>query len=235
LRNDCRGFLGTLQALTYLQTAEVGEKAALEAVIRKKAQDVITLLNDNDVYQMEREKARKLKANLTSVTNDGFRGQFTSQTYGSGGGGGWGTQQDNCGHPPQESQAAPPPKRPTEDDYYSDSDGPAPTRAPEPAPAPARAGGGRAVVRRGTSNAQIPPAAPPPEQPRQQYQQGPQQQTQQFQQAPLPQQQFGLFQQHLISSYDLLGTRRAPLGIDELPGNQGGHGDRGRLLDANES
>jgi hypothetical protein len=42
-------------------------KAALEAVIRKKAQDVITLLSGNDAFQMEREKARKLKANLTSV------------------------------------------------------------------------------------------------------------------------------------------------------------------------
>ena len=82
-RGDTRAMSGQLQSLTYLRTSDVGEKGALEAVIRKKAEDLINLVNDNDLYQMEREKARKLKSSLTAVTNDGFGGSYANSTYGN--------------------------------------------------------------------------------------------------------------------------------------------------------
>jgi len=75
LRGDTRMMLGQIQSLTSLQRYETGEEAALEAVIRKKAADIIQMVNDNEIYQMEREKAKKLTGAVTAVsgnTNDGF-------------------------------------------------------------------------------------------------------------------------------------------------------------------
>jgi hypothetical protein len=46
LRQEC----GQFQSLTYVQTTDIGETAALEAVAR------MTLLNDDDFYQMEQIK-----------------------------------------------------------------------------------------------------------------------------------------------------------------------------------
>ena len=80
-RSDTRAMSGQLQSLTYLRNNDVGEAAALEAVIRKKSEDILNLVNDNDLYRMEREKAQKLKSSLTSVTNDGFGSSYASSTY----------------------------------------------------------------------------------------------------------------------------------------------------------
>ncbi|KAI5532165.1 clathrin binding, partial [Trichomonas vaginalis G3] len=72
-RSDTRTMLGQLQQLTTLHMYEVGEEAALEAVVRKKAQDIINLVNDSDLYQMEREKAKKLAGATGAVSgNTGF-------------------------------------------------------------------------------------------------------------------------------------------------------------------
>lgn len=82
MRSEARMFTGTLQGLCHLHQNTTGEKAAIEAVIRKKAQDILNLMNDDDLYQMEREKARKLKASLSSVTHDEYGGSYQSSTYG---------------------------------------------------------------------------------------------------------------------------------------------------------
>lgn len=82
MRNESRMFMGDIQSFVYLQSGATGEQGAVEAVIRKKAQDILNLINDNELYQMEREKAQKLKNSLTSVTNDGFGSSYESSTYG---------------------------------------------------------------------------------------------------------------------------------------------------------
>lgn len=86
IRNDSRMMLGQLQSLTSLQQHETGEEAALEAVIRKKSADVIQMINDNDIYQMEREKAKKLNGAVTAVSGGGL-GRFDNSYGGSSYGG----------------------------------------------------------------------------------------------------------------------------------------------------
>ena len=84
-RSEARSMMRTLQMLTSLHRYDVGESAALESVIRKKAQDIITLVTDSDLYQQEREKANKLKSKVTSVGNAGYGGYGGSygMSYGS--------------------------------------------------------------------------------------------------------------------------------------------------------
>ena len=83
IRNDSRMMLGQLQGLTTLQQYSTGENAALEAVIRKKAADIIQIINDNDLYQMEREKARKVNSALSSVSGGGggFYNGYDNYSY----------------------------------------------------------------------------------------------------------------------------------------------------------
>jgi len=81
LRGDSRMELGQLQRLTSLQMHETGELAALEAVIRKKAADIIQIINDDDLYKMEREKAKKLNGSIASVS--GNTDNFNSGSFGN--------------------------------------------------------------------------------------------------------------------------------------------------------
>ena len=80
-RSNARSNLGRLQSLTYIHQYEVGEEAALEAVIRKKAEDIIEMVNDNAVYQEQRERASKLRSTISSASN--VSGGYS--TYGSAG------------------------------------------------------------------------------------------------------------------------------------------------------
>ena len=98
-RSDARCMMGHLQSFTHLQRYETGEEAALEAVIRKKAKDLINLLNDNELYQAEREKAKKLKSSLVSVSNSGGSSGY-GYSYGN-------SYQDDFTMP--SSKPAPPP------------------------------------------------------------------------------------------------------------------------------
>ena len=116
-------------------------------MIRKKAQDILNLMNDNDLYQMEREKARKLKASLTSVTRDEYGGSYTTQTYqddyrggydsgprggydsGSRGGYGSGSRGFDDGYGARRSQPRAP--APADDEYYSDDEQPPKPSAPQ--------------------------------------------------------------------------------------------------------
>ena len=79
LRSDTRMMLGQLQNLTHLQRFETGEEAALEAVIRKKAADIIQMVNDTEIYKMEREKARKVMGAVSAVSGN------TESNFGMGG------------------------------------------------------------------------------------------------------------------------------------------------------
>lgn len=95
IRQDGRQMMSLFRSLTSLNRYQVGEPAALEQVIRKKAQDVITMITDDETYQMERQKAQKLKSNIAAVTNDGYG---TYNTYNNSGndfgnnyGGGYGS------------------------------------------------------------------------------------------------------------------------------------------------
>ena len=146
MRSEARSFQYQLQHLTSLHQHSTGEQAAFESVIRKKAQDILNLMNDNDLYQMEREKARKLKASLTSVTRDEYGGSYTTQTYqddyrgydsgprggydsGSRGGYGSGSRGFDDGYGARRSQPRAP--APADDEYYSDDEQPPKPAAPQ--------------------------------------------------------------------------------------------------------
>jgi hypothetical protein len=129
-RSDVRSGMRLLQNLTYLQRYQVGEEAALEAVIRKKAQDVINLATDDESYQMEREKANKLRSKVTAVGNAGGFGSSYGSSYGS--------SQDNDIYslPSKRSTSRPPrkpqPAQPAADEYEYEDDEPAPPPKPKP-------------------------------------------------------------------------------------------------------
>lgn len=74
VRGDARMMVNILQSLTYLQRHDSGELAALETVIRKKSSDIIQLINDDESYSMEREKARKLAGVTTATSNSAYGG-----------------------------------------------------------------------------------------------------------------------------------------------------------------
>lgn len=206
MRSEARQFQYSLQYMTSMHQHTTGELAAFEAVIRKKAQDILNLMNDNDLYQMEREKARKLKSSLSAVTRDEYGGSYTTQTYNDdyyGGGGGYSSSTrggfddrygsstrggfDDGGYAPRRTQPKPAP--PADDDYYSDDEPPSKPAAPP---------------QQGQFNPfQDRQPAPQPQQPQQQFnpftQQQPAQQ-QQFnpfgqQQRPQQPQQFNPFAQ----------------------------------------
>lgn len=191
MRSEARQFQYSLQYMTSMHQHTTGELAAFEAVIRKKAQDILNLMNDNDLYQMEREKARKLKSSLSAVTRDEYGGSYTTQTYNDdyygGGGGGYSSSTrggfddrygsstrggfDDGGYAPRRTQPKPAP--PADDDYYSDD---------EPASKPA------APPQQGQFNP-FQDRQPAPQQPQQPQQFNPFTQQQQ----PTQQQQFNPF------------------------------------------
>jgi hypothetical protein len=74
LRHDWRQFQDQFQLLTSVETTDVGEIAASEAVARKKAADVVTLLHDSDAYQMERDPAKKVWRNIRTYGRDEWGG-----------------------------------------------------------------------------------------------------------------------------------------------------------------
>lgn len=80
-RSDTRAMSGQLQSLTNLRNNDVGEKAALETVIRKKSEDILNLVNDNNLYRMRREKAQKLKSFMQECTNDRFESMYSTSVY----------------------------------------------------------------------------------------------------------------------------------------------------------
>ena len=120
IRSDTRQMIGQLQSLTSLHRFEVGEDAALEAVIRKKAEDIITMVNDNETYEMERQKASKLRSTLTSTSNVNDFGSYSQPTYGN----------SNYGYEDNtlpSRKTAPAPKKESSDEYEYD-DIPTPTQ-----------------------------------------------------------------------------------------------------------
>jgi hypothetical protein len=66
-RDDTRSMRRLLDGLTRQRRHQSGELAAAESVVRKKAQDVIDLVSDDDLYRAERDKAAKLRSNVTAV------------------------------------------------------------------------------------------------------------------------------------------------------------------------
>ncbi|KAH0787613.1 ENTH domain containing protein [Histomonas meleagridis] len=70
-RNETKSMSGLLQSLSYSQKYSVGEEAQLEAVVRQKAKNILTMANDNEMYEAERAKANKLKSKVTAFGNDG--------------------------------------------------------------------------------------------------------------------------------------------------------------------
>ena len=120
-RSEARSIMRTLQMLTSLHRYDVGEQAALESVIRKKAQDIITLVTDNDVYQQEREKANKLKSKVTSVGNAGGYGGGYGGRYGGYSGGGYDDSYDMPSSSKRKSEKKPAPKQESSSEYeYED-------------------------------------------------------------------------------------------------------------------
>jgi hypothetical protein len=146
IRNDSRMMLGQLQSLTSLQMHETGEEAALEAVIRKKSADIIQMINDNDIYQMEREKAKKLSGAVTAVSGGGmgsFGGGYGSSfDSGYGGGNSYGSSSygnSNYGgsgfNDSYSSTTKKPEPQPEEEDEELEFDPRQGVAAPAPAPA----------------------------------------------------------------------------------------------------
>ncbi|KAH0785859.1 ENTH domain containing protein [Histomonas meleagridis] len=88
-RSEAKSMSGILQSLSYSQKYSVGEEAQLEAVVRKKSKDILTMANDNEIYEAERAKASKLKSKVTSFGNDGgygyggYNSGYSSSNYGS--------------------------------------------------------------------------------------------------------------------------------------------------------
>ena len=87
-RSEVHSMLRLLQSLSSMHRYQVGENAALEAVVRKKAADIIELASDNDVYRAEREKASNIKKKVSSYSNSGGGyyndfGGYGSNRYGS--------------------------------------------------------------------------------------------------------------------------------------------------------
>lgn len=141
-RSEARSMSGLLQSLTYMSRYTVGEEAALQEVVKRKAKDILAMVNDEELYNMEREKAQKIKSKVTSYGNDGgFGGSY----------GGY-DNYSNYSSAPARSGAA---KGGSDDEYeyeYSDDDARAQSpkaaadtfdpfgtadSAPAPAPAPA--------------------------------------------------------------------------------------------------
>lgn len=137
-RGEVRSMSHLLQSLTCLRRCDVGEQATIEGVIRKKAQDVISLATDDQMYRMEREKANKLKANVTSVGNAGYGG------YGGGGysGGGYsggmqGNSRDSYDYSMPSTKKSNPAKKPLPpqqngDEYEYEYEDEGPTGASKP-------------------------------------------------------------------------------------------------------
>ena len=92
-RSEANSMSRILQSLTSLNRYQVGENAALEAVIRKKAKDILTLASDNEAYRMEREKASKIKQKVYNGGTSGNSGYGGYGGYGGFGGssGGYGS------------------------------------------------------------------------------------------------------------------------------------------------
>lgn len=127
-RNDTRQMLGQLQSLTYLQRYESGENHALEAVIRKKSGDIIQLCNDNDIYKMEREKAKKLRQTITTVSNTRVGG--SQRTYND-------LQDDSFSRPSYRDEYSLPSRSERKKDSSEDDLGFDP-RGNQPSPAPSQ-------------------------------------------------------------------------------------------------
>ena len=120
-RSEARSIMRTLQMLTSLHRYDVGEQAALESVIRKKAQDIITLVTVNDVYQQEREKANKLKSKVTSVGTAGGYGGGYGGRYGGYSGGGYDDSYDMPSSSKRKNEKKPAPKQESSSEYeYED-------------------------------------------------------------------------------------------------------------------
>ncbi|OHT11533.1 hypothetical protein TRFO_18980 [Tritrichomonas foetus] len=66
-REDARSHAHLFQLLAETNLCHTGEDAANEAVVRAKARNIILLLNNDELYNSEREKAAKLS--VSSVTN----------------------------------------------------------------------------------------------------------------------------------------------------------------------
>ena len=81
-RSDSKINMGKLQAMKQAHKYEKGEEAALEAVVRKKAENIILYLNDDEVYRMEREKAARVRNSLSSCSNVDKMGPMTTTEQG---------------------------------------------------------------------------------------------------------------------------------------------------------
>ena len=80
-RSDTKMMTAQLQMLSRLHKHETGEPAAIEAVIRKKAEIIMQMLTDDEFFQMERDKASKLRSTLSSVSYQDDQSHSTYSTY----------------------------------------------------------------------------------------------------------------------------------------------------------
>ena len=67
-RSDTKIKMDKLQTLMYFCHHGTGKKATLEAVVRKKAESIIILLNNDKIFEVAREKASRIRGSLVSCS-----------------------------------------------------------------------------------------------------------------------------------------------------------------------